>query len=156
MSSLPMNREERSTNHCTTGRKTQAQDRCVIDDPQELLLEAEAYLRLFHHEIGTFNSYIPRFAQMQAELAQTGTYRHTYDELAYGAKVAWRNNARCIGRLHWKSLVVRDMRHLQTAEDIFAALVEHLRFATNGGKIRSTITIFAPQTPGQPGIRLWT
>ncbi len=47
------------------------------------------------------------------------------------------------------------MRHLHTAEDIFAALVEHLRFATSGGKIRSTITIFAPQAPAQLGIRIW-
>jgi nitric-oxide synthase len=69
--------------------------------------------------------------------------------------VAWRNNTHCIGRLHWKSLVVRDMRHLSTAEEIFEALVEHIRFATNGGKIRSTMTVFAPQMPGQPGIRIW-
>jgi nitric-oxide synthase len=47
------------------------------------------------------------------------------------------------------------MRHLETEEEIFAALVEHIRFATNGGKIRPTITIFAPAVPGHPGIRIW-
>lgn len=41
-----------------------------------------------------------------------------------------------------------------TAEDLFAALVEHLRQATNGGKICPMISIFAPQLPGEPGIRI--
>ncbi len=150
-----MDLAEQSTNQPASNGKTQAQQHLAINDPQELFLEAEAYLRLFHHETATPGAYAPRFAHVQAEIAQTGTYWHTYDELAYGAKVAWRNNTRCIGRLHWKTLEVRDMRHLETAQEIFEALVEHLRFATNGGKIRSTITVFAPQAPGQPGIHLW-
>src|SRR5437660_4097336 len=122
---------------------------------QELLLEAKAYLSLFHHECGMLEAYPERLARMQAEIERTGTYWQTSEELAYGAKVAWRNNTRCIGRLYWHSLNVRDMRHLTTAEEIFAALVEHLRLATNGGKIRSTITIFAPPFPSLPGIRIW-
>jgi nitric-oxide synthase len=122
---------------------------------QELLLEAQAYLSLFHHECGIPEAYPERLTRMQAEMERTGSYWHTYEELAYGAKIAWRNNTRCIGRLHWKSLAVRDMRHLETAEEIFTALVEHLRLATNGGKIRSMITIFAPAVPGRSGIRIW-
>src|SRR5947209_7181982 len=124
-------------------------------NPQKLLLEAKAYSSLFHHECGMLEAYPERLTRMQAEIERTGTYWHTYEELAYGAKVAWRNNTRCIGRLHWKSLAVRDMRHLETAEEIFTALVEHLRLATNGGKIRSMITIFAPADPGRPSIRIW-
>lgn len=50
---------------------------------------------------------------------------------------------------------MRDLRHLTTAEDIFAAIVEHIQQATNGGNIRSTISIFAPDSPGVPGIRIW-
>ena len=72
-----------------------------------------------------------------------------------GARMAWRNSIRCTGRLHWRNLDVRDMRHLTTAEDIFEALLEHIKHATNGGKIRSVISIFAQQMPGQPGIRIW-
>lgn len=124
-------------------------------DLQELLLEARAYLHLFHQEREMPEVYLKRLSKVQAEIEQTGTYWHTYDELEYGARVAWRNSTRCIGRLHWKSLVVRDMRHLSTAEDIFEALVEHIRFGTNRGKIRSTITVFAPAIPGQAGIRIW-
>src|SRR5258706_256369 len=72
-------------------------------DYQKRLIEADAYLRLFHHECGIPDSYIPRLTQVQDELAQNGNWWHTYDELVFGARVAWRNNPRCIGRLHWKS-----------------------------------------------------
>lgn len=155
MSRRSMNLERYSVEHLTAQQETQAPRYAPVDDPQELLLEAEAYLRLFHRETTTWDAHATRCAHMQAEVARDGTYWQTADELAYGAQVAWRNNTRCIGRLHWKSLVVHDMRHLATAEEVFAALIDHLRFATNGGKIRSTITIFAPQPPGQPGIRIW-
>ena len=47
------------------------------------------------------------------------------------------------------------MRHLKSAEEVFEALVEHLRLATNGGKTRLMMTVFAPQTPGRPGLRIW-
>src|SRR3989442_4409609 len=54
-----------------------------------------------------------------------------------------------------KSLTVRDLRHLSTAEDIFEAIVEHLRLGTNGGKIRPVMSVFASQMPPRPGIRIW-
>lgn len=124
-------------------------------EQQEVLKEAGTYLRLFQQETAGASYSHQRLHQIQAELRATGLYRQTTEELAYGAKVAWRNNTRCIGRLHWSSLIVRDMRHLKTADEIFAALVEHICLATHGGKIRSLITIFAPQSPGQMGIRIW-
>lgn len=40
-----------------------------------------------------------RIQEIEHEISQTGTYTHTTDELEYGAKVAWRNSNRCIGRL---------------------------------------------------------
>ena len=137
------------------GKKTCGLSPTHLHNNYELFLEARAYLQLFHQECDRFEAFPERLTAIQDEIKLDDTYRQTYDELVYGAKVAWRNNTRCIGRLHWQSLVVRDMRHLNTAEEIFSALVDHIRFATNGGKIRSTITIFAPQVPGQPGIRIW-
>jgi nitric-oxide synthase len=47
------------------------------------------------------------------------------------------------------------LRHLTTAEEIFAALVEHIELSTNNGSIRPYISIFAPQQPGKKGIRIW-
>jgi nitric-oxide synthase len=96
-----------------------------------------------------------RLNRIYQEYEQTGTYWQTTEELTYGAKVAWRNSVNCIGRIGWQSLTVRDLRHLTTAPDIFAAIVEHIKAATNQGKIRPTISIFAPQKPGEEGIRIW-
>lgn len=124
--------------------------------PHETLLrEARNYLELFHGESGSRDEIEGRLAEIQAEISDSGTYWQTGAELAYGARIAWRNNARCIGRLHWQTLVVRDMRHLSTPEELFYELLEHILFATNGGKIRSTMTIFAPTGPGSPGLRIW-
>lgn len=122
---------------------------------EELLCDADEYIRLFHTECGFLDDTSGRMAEIQAEIKYTGTYRHTEAELTYGARMAWRHNTRCIGRLHWQTLAVRDMRHLATAEEIFQSLLEHLRFATNGGKIRSAITVFAAAFPGHEGIRIW-
>jgi nitric oxide synthase oxygenase domain/subunit len=59
--------------------------------------------------------------QIEDELERTGAYWQSTEELEYGAKLAWRNSTRCIGRLHWQSLVVRDRRTLRSAEEIFSA-----------------------------------
>jgi nitric-oxide synthase len=43
-----------------------------------------------------------RLADVQQEIESTGTYTHTFEELEHGARMAWRNSNRCIGRLYWK------------------------------------------------------
>ncbi|GAA0603022.1 nitric oxide synthase oxygenase [Sporichthya brevicatena] len=95
-----------------------------------------------------------RMVEVADELNRYGTYAHTEDELAFGARVAWRNSSRCIGRLYWKSLVVRDRRDVTDPYEVFSECIEHLQLATNGGKIRPTITIFAPPAPGRRGVRI--
>lgn len=84
------------------------------------------------------------------EITQTGEYIPTTEELTFGARVAWRNSNRCIGRLFWNSLQVFDERHLETEEEIYEALLRHIEYATNGGKIRPAITILKPNL-----IRIW-
>ncbi|AHI00325.1 nitric oxide synthase oxygenase [Kutzneria viridogrisea] len=121
----------------------------------DVLGQAEEFLAQFHREHPKVGPVGPRLAQVAEEIDRTGTYRHTEGELAFGARVAWRNSARCIGRLYWHSLRVRDMRRLRSAADVAAQCAEHLRLATNGGRIRPTMTVFAPDTPGQPGPRIW-
>jgi nitric-oxide synthase, bacterial len=122
----------------------------------ESLLEAVEYLYLFYREKLLPESQLQeRLSEVFRDYRRSRTYWQTEDELIYGAKVAWRNSTRCIGRILWESLVVRDLRHLATAAEIFAALVEHIQQATNGGSIRSMISIFAPDSLGQPGIRIW-
>ncbi len=147
--------EEQGASIHRSGLPTHQQIRYPLVDPQEIAYEARSYLHLVHQERGTDHAYQERLIEVQAAIERTGTYVHTADELAYGARVAWRNSTRCIGRLHWKSLIVRDLRHLTTAEDIFEAVVDHLQIATNRGKIHPMMSVFAPQMPESPGIRIW-
>lgn len=120
-----------------------------------ILPEAKAFLALLQEEQAYQETYLNRFAEIKSEVEQTGTYWQSFDELVYGAKVAWRNSSRCVGRSYWNSLEVRDRRNLNQAEEIFEELVEHLRLSTNNGRIKSLTTVFAPQEPGKPGIRIW-
>ncbi|MFI9272672.1 nitric oxide synthase oxygenase [Kitasatospora sp. NPDC052896] len=115
---------------------------------------AEAFVRQFHADQPTGGDVEVRVGQVIDEIARTGTYRHTPEELAYGARVAWRNSARCIGRLYWRSLVVRDRREAGSADEMADECFEHLRIATNGGRIRPVITVFAPDRPGRPATRI--
>ncbi|MGW1883948.1 nitric oxide synthase oxygenase [Streptomyces sp. NPDC001970] len=124
----------------------------------QLRHEAEEFLRLHHREepaSGGPAALAARIAAVNAEIDATGTYRHTAAELAHGARVAWRNSNRCIGRLYWRSLRVRDRRDVRDADTMAVEAAAHLREATNGGRIRPVITIFAPDAPGLPGPRIW-
>lgn len=47
-----------------------------------------------------------RWESVQKEVISTGTYQLTETELIFGAKLAWRNAARCIGRIQWSKLQV--------------------------------------------------
>jgi nitric-oxide synthase len=96
-----------------------------------------------------------RWSAVEAEIAATGTYRHTRAELVFGARIAWRHSVRCVGRVRWPTLVVRDARQARRPWQVFRQLVRHLRFATDGGRIRSTITIFAPDDRLGPTVRIF-
>jgi nitric-oxide synthase len=119
-----------------------------------LLADATEFVELFHSENPKAGSAAARLRQIEHEIASTGAYSHTEPELTFAAQVAWRNSARCIGRLYWRSLRVRDRRHLTAAADVAAESAAHLRAATNGGRIRPLITVFAPDQPGRPGPRI--
>jgi nitric-oxide synthase, bacterial len=133
-----------------TAARVAADPSLVLDG---LLASAEQFITDFHCEnrLGPPDG---RMRQVRREINSAGTYRHSRSELEYGARVAWRNSARCIGRLYWNSLRVRDRRDVSAASDMAAEAIAHLREATNGGRIRPMITVFAPDAPGQPGPRI--
>lgn len=115
---------------------------------------AEEFIRQVHAETTPDLPLAERLRQVRGEIDRTGSYTHTSHELTFGARVAWRNSARCIGRLYWKSLQVRDLRRLQEPADVAQECIGHLRAATREGRIRSTITVFAPDGPQRPGPRI--
>ncbi|NBE79444.1 nitric oxide synthase oxygenase [Micromonospora sp. NEAU-HG-1] len=121
----------------------------------DVLAEATEFLHLFHEE-RRLPGVAARIAQVREEIALTGTYRHTREELGYGAKVAWRQSARCVGRVRWAGLRVRDRRDVMTVAGIAQELAQHLAVADNNGRIQSVMTVFAPDRPQVgPRARIW-
>lgn len=116
---------------------------------------AAEFLEMFHAENRRAGPVARRMAAVMREIDSTGTYWHTPEELAFGARVAWRNNARCIGRLYWHSLQVRDLRTVSDAAGVAEHCFDHLRAANTGGKIRPMISVFAPDAPSLPAPRIW-
>jgi len=114
--------------------------------------EAEQFIRAFHTENGGGEA--RRLRETRASIARTGTYAHTSAELTWAARAAWRHSARCSGRYNWRTLRVRDLRSVSDPARVAAETVTHLREATNGGRVRSYITVFAPDAPGRPGPRI--
>lgn len=124
----------------------------VVENPSS---EAVEFISAYYAERKMLRA-ADRIAAVLGEIAATGTYWQTPDELAYGAKVAWRQSVRCIGRVRWAGLKVRDRRTVTTTTGIASELAEHLRVADNGGRIRSVLTVFAADRPRTgPCARIW-
>jgi nitric-oxide synthase, bacterial len=125
-----------------------------------LLEEARKWLDQFCSETvgmssrssGAFNL---RWAQVRKQIRDGQLDYLSREELEYGAKVAWRNSTRCVGRLIWENLVVRDLRHLSTPEDVYTALVDHIELSTNGGRIVPMVSVFAAGSVERPRVRIW-
>lgn len=47
-----------------------------------------------------------RLEEVNKEIETTSTYQLKDTELIYGAKHAWRNASRCVGRIQWSKLQV--------------------------------------------------
>ena len=124
--------------------------------PADIRREAEDFLDTIAHEKHWSAKHLAsRKETALAEIEQNGIWNLEFKELEHGARMAWRNNARCIGRLFWSSLKVRDLRDMSDPDHINTALLEHLDYGTNGGKIQPLITIFAPSTSEGPAVRIW-
>ena len=50
--------------------------------------------------------YEKRLAEIIQSIQTTGSYELTETELNYGARLAWRNSSKCIGRIQWSNLQV--------------------------------------------------
>lgn len=131
--------------------------RTDIRTPEEVLKQAKDFLDQYFASIRRSNSpaHISRWEQVQKEVSLSGTYQLTETELIYGAKLAWRNAVRCIGRIQWSKLQVFDCRYVTTTSGMFEALCNHIKYSTNKGNIRSAITIFPQRTDGKHDFRVW-
>ena len=119
--------------------------------PDYIRKEAYDYQSIYHTDKNTAEAdYKRRLEEMDIELKNTGTYSQTTEEIEYGCQLAWRNAARCINRLFWRTLKVIDRRGMKTNDEMFAAICDHLRLAFNKGTLQATTLVMNPQA------RLWS
>lgn len=100
-------------------------------------------------------AHMDRLEEVTKEIESSGTYQLKDTELIYGAKHAWRNAARCVGRIQWSKLQVFDARDCTTAHGMYNYICNHIKYATNKGNLRSAITIFPQRTDGKHDFRVW-
>lgn len=108
-------------------------------------------------------AHVDRLEEVTKEIEATGTYQLKDTELIYGAKHAWRNAARCVGRIQWSklqviysiskiytefnctymlfwvlifTLQVFDARDCTTAHGMYNYICNHIKYATNKGNLR--------------------
>ncbi|XP_041078618.1 nitric oxide synthase, brain-like [Polyodon spathula] len=124
---------------------------------EELLPLATDFIDQYYTSIKRFGSkaHVDRLEEVTKEIEVSGSYQLRDTELIYGAKHAWRNAARCIGRIQWSKLQVFDARDCTTAHGMFNYICNHIKYATNKGNLRSAITIFPQRTDGKHDFRVW-
>lgn len=87
---------------------------------------------------------------MEQSAGQAMTF--TTRELEWLGRIAWRNSAKCIGRLPWRTLRLLDFRGVSEPDAVAMCLREHLAAAYNGGAIRPVLSIFdTPSVRLDPG-----
>ncbi|XP_072398883.1 nitric oxide synthase, salivary gland isoform X3 [Diabrotica undecimpunctata] len=131
--------------------------RTAVRASDDVLEHAKDFLNQYFTSIRRQNTpaHEARWEQVQKEVNANGTYQLTETELIYGAKLAWRNASRCIGRIQWSKLQVFDCRYVTTTSGMFEAICNHIKYSTNKGNIRSAITIFPQRTDGKHDFRVW-
>ncbi|XP_073523877.1 nitric oxide synthase, inducible [Phyllobates terribilis] len=126
--------------------------------PQDVLLpQAVEFINQYYKSFKEpqIENYLNRLETVTKEIELIGTYHLTYEELVFAVKQAWRNAPRCIGRIQWNNLQVFDARQCKTAQDMFQLICRHIKYASNGGNIRSAITVFPQRTDGKHDFRVW-
>eukprot|EP00752_Nemacystus_decipiens_P005386 g4883.t1 len=137
--------------------RTTVQVRLPMENAERLVSKAYEWVDQAAHELQWDDAYTStRKGHIYNEVINCGTYSHTPEELVHGARVCWRNSAKCIGRIAWNTLVVRDKRHVTDLAEMFAECMEHQRLAMADGSIKSVMTVFRPKAPGERmGTRFW-
>ncbi|MGG0300212.1 nitric oxide synthase oxygenase [Bacillus albus] len=122
---------------------------------KQLIEEASQFITICYKELNKEQFIEGRMKEIQFEIEKTGTYEHTFEELVHGSRMAWRNSNRCIGRLFWSKMHILDAREVNDEEGVYNALIHHIKYATNDGKVKPTITIFKQYQGEENNIRIY-
>lgn len=105
---------------------------------ERLLRKAFEWVDQVAHELKWDDAYLAkRRFDIESEVRTRGMYTHTEEEIVHGARVSWRNSAKCVGRIAWNTLMVRDRRHVTNLDHMFAECLEHQRLATADGSLKA-------------------
>ncbi|XP_066546931.1 nitric oxide synthase 3 isoform X2 [Amia ocellicauda] len=126
-------------------------------DQVSLLDQATDFINHYYTSIKRSQSeaHQQRLSVVQREIITTGSYQLEETELIFGAKQAWRNAPRCVGRIQWSKLQVFDARDCSSAAEMFTHICNHIKYATNKGNLRSAITVFPQRSQGHGDFRVW-
>jgi nitric-oxide synthase len=119
----------------------------LVSGHSELLNAAEEFLHRYHGARPRAGQVLARLGQVRAQIDQTGTYRHTQGELAYGARLALRDSGLYTGGVPWRGLLVRDLRSARDTSTVATACIQHLRLAAGSEHVRPIVTIFGQDSP---------
>ncbi|MGE7862954.1 nitric oxide synthase oxygenase [Bacillus mobilis] len=122
---------------------------------KQLIEEASQFITICYKELNKEQFIEERVKEIRFEIEKTGTYEHTFEELVHGSRMAWRNSNRCIGRLFWSKMHILDAREVSDEEGVYNALIHHIKYATNDGKVKPTITIFKQYQGEGNNIRIY-
>ncbi|MFB6731778.1 nitric oxide synthase oxygenase [Bacillus mobilis] len=122
---------------------------------KQLIEEASQFITICYKELNKEQFIEERVKEIRVEIEKTGTYEHTFEELVHGSRMAWRNSNRCIGRLFWSKMHILDAREVNDEEGVYNALIHHIKYATNDGKVKPTITIFKQYQGEENNIRIY-
>ncbi|XP_033848982.3 nitric oxide synthase 3-like isoform X2 [Acipenser ruthenus] len=125
---------------------------------ERLLTMATDFINQYYTSIKRSQSeaHLQRLSTVQSDVRATGAYQLEEMELIFGAKMAWRNASRCVGRIQWSKLQVFDARDCSSAEEMFTHICTHMKYATNKGNLRSAITVFPQRSEGLMDFRIWS
>ncbi|XP_018431363.1 PREDICTED: nitric oxide synthase, endothelial-like, partial [Nanorana parkeri] len=125
--------------------------------PEQILPKAKDFINQYYSSIKRAQSkaHMERLKEVEQDITSTGTYQLKETELIFGAKQAWRNAARCVGRIQCSKLQVFDARDCRTTHEMFTYICNHIKYATNRGNIRSAITVFPQRKDGSSDFRIW-
>uniref|UniRef100_A0A8C4LA87 Nitric oxide synthase 3 n=1 Tax=Equus asinus asinus TaxID=83772 RepID=A0A8C4LA87_EQUAS len=136
-------------------RKLQSRPSQGPPPPEQLLSQARDFINQYYTTPTPHLDTMGLSSEVEAEVAATGTYQLRESELVFGAKQAWRNAPRCVGRIQWGKLQVFDARDCSSAQEMFTCICNHIKYATNRGNLRSAITVFPQRAPGRGDFRIW-
>ncbi|XP_017772421.1 PREDICTED: nitric oxide synthase, salivary gland-like [Nicrophorus vespilloides] len=96
---------------------------------EEILNHAKDFLNQYFTSIRRLNTpaHMSRLEQVEKEIETTGGYELSETELIYGAKLAWRNSVRCIGRIQWSKLQIVPQPDRQSRREVLQPIIQSNR-----------------------------